>query len=254
MFLQMARKKSKPIKKKVSKTKKNSKRKPTKKKTTKKKTTLKKKFSSYSVPPKNRPRSVQPKTTLNSSKRPVDTLAISNQVLRNSKSEYAITPIKQDRSRKEKWKRFTTKAKKAGKGLVHVIEETGKIIDKAGALSEKAAPALTMMAVENPELPFLTWAAGAVDTAAGAHRAYHGLVEDSYKGYMKGDMNRSGFKQLTNNRKYQKMMADVGDEDVQMTVFNPQNLLPSPDDMIRDPLPIFPRAASQAELDVWDAL
>jgi len=248
----MARKKSKPIKKKVSKTKKNSKRKPTKKKTTKKKTTLKKKFSAYSVPPKNsnRTRSAQPKTTLNHSKRPVDTLALSNQVLKNAKADYKITPVKQDRSRKEKWKKFQTKAKKAGKGLVHIIEETGKIVDKGGAYAERMAPGMTMMALENPELPFLSWAAGAVDTAAGAHRAYHGLVEDSYKGYIKGDANRSGFKQLTNNSKYQKVMSDVGDEDLQMSVYNPQDLMPPPGDFIRDPMPIFPQQVP----DGWDDL
>lgn len=222
-FLKMAGKRKRDDKKKKT-TKKSRKTtsKRTQKRTRRKSTKLGKKYAHYNRlnrPYGRAPKDMQPKVTKVRSKAPtaVRPDAI---VLRDVAKSYKLTPAKQDVNKKKKWNKFKSVTKKVAKGTKDVIEETGKLLDKAGYLAEDVAPAMTAFTAANPEMaPWLAPLTGAVDSFAGMHYEYRNMIDESYKGAQKGDYNRSGVKLLTDSGKYQKLMADTSDEDYVMSLY-----------------------------------
>lgn len=240
----------------ASKLKKTSKRKMVKKKkkVKRKSKVLRKKFATYRtgvLKPKfsksGGRTSLQPENKRNRSENPTGTYqSMSSMVLRDAKTQMKTTPVKQDKAKKSKTTKIISKAKKIGKGIEHAVEQTGKIMDKAGALANKLAPGLTEMAILNPEMPFLSVAAGAVDTVAGLHTSYHGMVNHTYKGYIAGHPNNSGIALLTDSSKYQKLQieqdqSEANKPDVQ-TLFELEQA--------KDPLPLFPTTAIDYDPDL----
>lgn len=214
-------------------------------KTRSKSRTLKKKYSYYDRANRGLPTkktstrrsntaSAQPKTTLNRSKNPVD---VANSVLAIAKKQHygPIVPYKEEEKKKRRWGQFKKAAKKVAKATGDIIDDTAKYMDKAGDFAEKIAPTVSAYAAANPELPYLSGFAVAVDTAAGIHRITHpAFIEDLDEAYKRGDPNRQGMKQLTDSKKYQKLMTDTSDEDLRMTVFKPETIdtIPVDDDDI----------------------
>ena len=185
--------------------------------------TLSKKYSFYNRR-LDKVKDFQPPTTKSRSANPTDVAygSLQSKVLSDVKKAIKMDTKKQDTKTKRAVSKFKSAVKSVGKRTSDIIETTGTVLDKVGAFAEKAAPQLNALALANPEVPMFTYAAGVADMVGGAHAGIHAIINETGRAHEKGDGNRLAVKQLTDTKKYQKLMADVGDEDVHM--FTPQTL------------------------------
>lgn len=216
----------------------------TRKSATKAKGTLRKRFKALPKPRTPRVRgSMSAPKKRNPSKRAADTpQAQSDSVVKDIKKYMKLDEDPQKankevmKQRASKWRKAKKWAADVGKKQIEGIETTARFIDKGGAWAEKAAPYVTAAAAANPELaPILDPIAAGIDLYGAGHNLLHTMIDETEKAYKKGDANRLGIGQYTQSKKYQKLMADIGDEDQAMVPYTPNELSSAPTVAAEDP-------------------